>query len=72
MKLINIAGVILIIVGVLALSYEGFRYSTPEQVAELGDLKMTVEKDKRVTFPPYSGGIALAAGVLLLAIGRRK
>jgi len=69
---IMMVGLILVIVGVLALAYQGFTYTKQEEVAKIGDLKITAETDKRVTFPPYLGGIALAAGLVLIVVGRKK
>ena len=69
---ITIAGILLVIVGVFALAYQGFSYKKQENVAQIGDLKVTAETDKRVNFPPYLGGIALVAGLVLVVVGRKK
>jgi uncharacterized membrane protein len=67
----NIVGIILIILGVLALAYQGFTYTTQEKVAQIGDVKITADKEKSVYFPPIMGGAAVVAGVVLVLIGRR-
>lgn len=68
---INLLGIILIIAGILALGYQGFTYTTREQVAQIGDLKVTAETQKTMNFPPIYGALALAAGVVLVVVGRR-
>jgi hypothetical protein len=68
----NILGVLLIIVGIGALSYQGFNYTKREKVAEIGDLKITAESQESFSFPPALGGLSLATGIILLVIGRIK
>lgn len=71
MKPISLVGIILVLIGVFSLGYEGFTYSKEENVAQIGDVKITAEHDKKVTFPPYLGGVALAAGLVLVYMGRK-
>jgi hypothetical protein len=68
MKLI---GVVLIVLGVLALAFGGFSYTTRERVVDLGPLK--VDADKQHSFPiaPVAGVAALAAGVALVVVGAK-
>jgi uncharacterized membrane protein len=69
---IVIVGILLVILGILALSYQGFSYTTQDKVAEIGSLKVIDTSDKYLKFPPYLGGLALGVGLVLLVIGRRK
>ena len=62
----------LIAAGVLALVYQGFTYTTREKVVDLGAVHVLADKTRSVPLPPIVGGIAIAAGVLLLAFGSRK
>jgi hypothetical protein len=66
----DIVGVILIILGIGVLSYQGFSYTKREDVVKLGDLKITAQTQEHVYIPPIAGGLALVAGVVLVAIGR--
>lgn len=69
----RLAAIILIVLGVLALAYQGISYTTQEKVVEVGPLKATVEKEKRISLPPIVGAVAVVGGiVLLLARGRRS
>lgn len=72
MKPIATIGVILIILGILGLAYQGFTYTKEEKVAEIGSLNITNETEKRVNIPPYAGGLSLVAGIVLVALGRRR
>ena len=65
-----IVGIILIVIGVIALAYGGFSFTTSEKVAEVGPLKVEKEKTRSVPLPPILGVLALIGGVGLL-VGRR-
>ena len=71
-SLISIIGIILIIFGIATLAYRGITYTTQEKVAQLGDLQITANNEKTVYFPPLLGGLSLAAGVVLVIVGRKK
>lgn len=68
----KIAGVVLIVIGLLALAYGGFSYTKREKILDLGPLQASTETRKTVPLPPIFGGIAVAAGVALLIGGSRK
>lgn len=68
--LITLVGIIFMVVGIGALTYRGYTYTTQEKVAQLGDIQVTAENRKTVYFPPLLGGLSLAAGIVLVVIGR--
>jgi hypothetical protein len=72
MKPLMIVGVALIIIGIIALAYGGFSFTTSEKVAEVGPLKVEKEKTRSVPLPPIVGGVALVGGIVLLILGARK
>jgi uncharacterized membrane protein HdeD (DUF308 family) len=72
MKPITLLGVVLIVIGVLALAYQGITYTTREKIIDLGPLKASVEKKKTIPLPPILGAVALAAGVILLVVGNKR
>jgi drug/metabolite transporter (DMT)-like permease len=65
-------GVILILVGVLALVYQGFTYTTHKKVLDIGPIQATKTEHHSVPMPPVLGIIALITGVGVLALGRDK
>jgi len=71
MKPLMLVGVMLIVIGVLALAYQGITYTTRETVIDLGPLKASVEKQKTLPLPPVLGAVALAAGVMLVVVGKK-
>jgi uncharacterized membrane protein len=69
---VTLVGIVLIVLGVLALAYQGITYTTREKVVDLGPLQASVEKNKSIPLPPIVGAVALAGGVVLVIIGSRK
>lgn len=67
-SILNLAGIAFLAVGILALSYQGFHYTKQEEVAKLGDVKITAETEKHVDFPPLLGGLSIAAGLVILVV----
>ena len=72
MKPLVIIGIILIVFGVGSLAYEGFTYTSREKIIDIGPLHATADTEKTVDLPPVVGGSALACGVGLVLLGRRK
>lgn len=68
----KVAGIALIVIGLIALAYGGFSYTTREKVLDLGPLQATAETKKTVPLSPIFGGVAVAAGVALLIAGASK
>ena len=68
----KVVGIVLIVLGVLALVYQGITYTTREKIIDLGPLKAEVEKEKTIPLPPILGVVAIAGGVVLLLVGARK
>ena len=72
MKPITWMGILLVIVGVLALAYGGITYTRQEKVLDVGPIHATKETHERIPVPPILGGIALVGGIALLVIGARQ
>ena len=72
MKPVPLVGIGLIVVGVLALAYQGITYTTREKIIDLGPIKASVDKEKSIPLPPIVGALALAGGVVLVIVGARK
>jgi drug/metabolite transporter (DMT)-like permease len=73
MKPAGIIGIILIVIGIVALAYGGFTsFTTKENVAKLGPLEINREEEHRVPIGPIVGGVALVGGIILLVAGTKK
>jgi hypothetical protein len=72
MKPLMAIGIILIIVGALALGYQGFTYFTHEKVLDAGPVQVTAERQHFVWVPPVVGGALLLGGVVCLLVGANR
>lgn len=70
--MLKIIGIILIILGVVALIFGGISYTTKEKVVDLGPIEATAEKERKIPLPPALGAIALIGGIILLIVGAQK
>jgi hypothetical protein len=72
MKPVSIVGVVLIVIGMLALVYQGITYTKRETVIDIGPVHATADRQKTLPLPPIVGALALAGGVVLLVSGARR
>ncbi len=72
MRPIAIVGVVLIVLGLAALVYQGVTYTSRETVIDIGPLHATADREKTLPLPPVLGIAAVAGGVVLLVAGVRK
>jgi hypothetical protein len=72
MKPTSVAGILLVVLGALALAYQGITYTRQEKVLDIGSIHATVDTEKHIPVPPIVGGVALVAGIALLVAGTRQ
>jgi hypothetical protein len=72
MKPISLAGILLIVLGALALAYQGINYTHRETVLEVGPIHATADEQKHIPLPPIVGGLAILAGAALLFAGTKQ
>jgi len=72
MRNLSVVGVVLIVLGLLALAYQGFTYTSRETVIDIGRLHATADRQRTLPLPPVLGIAAVAGGVALLVAGLRK
>ena len=65
-------GIILIVFGLIVLAWGGFSYTTNEKLVDIGPIHATQEKTHNVTLAPIGGALALAGGIVLLVMGRKR
>ncbi|MGA8144171.1 MAG: hypothetical protein WB987_09815 [Candidatus Acidiferrales bacterium] len=72
MKTASVAGLVLIVLGVIALAYQGITYTTHKKVLDVGPIQATKEEHKTIPLPPILGGIALVGGIVLMMAGAKE
>ena len=72
MRGIAILGVLLVVLGVGALLFGHFSYSENKPVLNAGPIHVTSQQEHYVSVPTIAGIVVLAAGVVLVVLGRRS
>jgi len=72
MKTAIVVGILLIVLGVISLAYQGITYTRQKNIVDLGPIHVTGKTHERIPMPPILGGIALAGGVALVIVGSRR
>ena len=67
-----LVGVALIVLGVIALAYQGITYTTREKVVDIGPIHASAEREHTIPLPPILGIAALVGGVVIVVFGSRK
>lgn len=71
MNAVKIAGIVLIVAGVLGLVYGSFSYTKETHEAKLGPIQLSIKEKETVNVPVWAGVGAIVVGVVLL-IGSKK
>ena len=72
MKSTSIAGILLVILGVLALAYQRVNYTRRDRVLDVGPIHATKDTQEHIPVPPIIGGLALVGGIVLLLAGGKR
>jgi uncharacterized membrane protein len=72
MKPIMLIGVALIVLGVVALAYQGVTYTSREKIIDIGPIEATHETKKTIPLSPLLGGMALAGGIMMVIVGAKN
>ena len=68
----RIAGIILIVAGLVGLIWGGVSWTDEKTVVDIGPIQATAKERKTIPIPPVVGGLAVVAGIVLLVIPGRK
>jgi hypothetical protein len=69
MRPLALLGIVLLAIGAYIV-FRGISYSSKEEVLRVGDMKATVESKEAI--PTWAGGLAMVAGVVLIAAGMKR
>jgi hypothetical protein len=72
MQLLVVIGLILVVLGVIALAVPSFTFFTTQRVADVGFFTIDVSRPHTLVFNPIVGGIVLGAGIVLTLVGLRS
>lgn len=72
LKPMAMAGLVLVVLGLAALVYQGVSYTSRETVIDVGPIHATADRERTVPLPPIVGIAAVAGGIALLIAGVRR
>jgi uncharacterized membrane protein len=72
MKPIMLIGLVLIVLGVVALAYQGITYTSREKIIDIGPFEASADTQKTIPLSPILGGLSLVGGIVLVIMGRKK
>ena len=68
----RVIGLVLVIVGIVALALGGVFWTDRDTVLDAGPLEVQTEEREGFAVPPVLGVIALVGGIVLMAIPNRR
>lgn len=71
MKSATLIGILLIVLGIGALAYQGITYTSEEKILDIGPIEATKETQKTIPLPPIVGALSLVGGIVLVVTGAR-
>ena len=69
---ITLVGIVLIILGIVAFTYQGITYTSREKIIDIGPFQATADTQKTIPLSPLLGGLALLGGIVLVVVGAKK
>jgi len=72
MRPLVVIGLILVVLGIVALAVPSVTFFTTERVADVGFFKIDVSRPHTIILNPIVGVTALVAGIVLVLLGRRS
>ncbi len=67
----KVIGIILIIVGILMFVFRNVSFTQEKKVVDLGPVQVNRQEEKTIGWPIYAGGIAVVAGIALIALDKK-
>jgi hypothetical protein len=64
-------GVVLLVAGLAGLAWPVISYTKSEKVVDIGPIEVTAEREKQLPVPPIAGGLAAAAGLVIIITSSR-
>ena len=69
---ITLVGIALIVLWIVAFSYQGITYTSREKIIDIGPIQATADTKKTIPLSPLLGGLVLVGGIALVVVGAKK
>ena len=67
-----ILGVVLLLLGVIGLVYEGFTVTHEKKIVDIGPIQATKKEQQTIPIPPIVSWVAIGGGAILMFAGLRR
>jgi hypothetical protein len=67
-----ILGVVLVLLGVIGLVYEGFTVTHEKKIVDIGPIQATKKEQQTIPIPPIVSWVAIGGGAILMFAGLRR
>lgn len=64
-------GIVLIVLGIITMTYAGFNYRTTKNVVAIGSIQISQNENHTVQWTPYAAAVILAGGVIMVGVGKK-
>jgi UDP-N-acetylmuramyl pentapeptide phosphotransferase/UDP-N-acetylglucosamine-1-phosphate transferase len=71
MSAVRIAGLVLIVIGLIGLIWGGISWTDERTVVDLGPIEARTQERETIPISPIVGGVALVAGIVLMVVPSR-
>jgi hypothetical protein len=68
----KVAGIILIVVGILMFIFRGFSFTKEKEVVDLGPLEINKKENHSIGWPVYAGAVAVIAGIVMVVSDKKR
>ena len=72
MKVMLLVGVVLVILGVIGLVYEGFTVTHEKKIVDIGPIQASKKEQETIPIPPILSWVAIGGGAVLIVAGFRR
>ncbi len=72
MNTIILVGIILITLGAVGLIWGGISYTSSRNAVDMGSMHVQIDQTSHIPLSPIAGAAAVAAGIILIFVGRRR
>jgi hypothetical protein len=71
-KALLLIGVVLVILGMAGLVYEGFTVTHEKKIVDIGPIQATKKEQQTIPIPPILSWVAIGGGAVLIFAGFRR
>lgn len=72
MKPLVLIGIVLIVLGAVALAFQGIPYTTREKIIDIGPIQASADAEKTFPLSPLLSGLVVTGGIVLVLMGWKK